>query len=482
MFAKIVRFEWKHLKADSVAWIVLALFLLSIAYAFFASGKIVAGRRTSLEANRLSETERYRKNEEIVRNYEIRKANGKLTDADSWGPWFPVATGDYDGSRIISQPPAPFAVLAQGQSDLFPNSYKINTRIRETFIGSEELVNPLKLLVGYFDPAFVILYLYPLVILAVSFNLLSFEKENGTLAMLASQPVRLRSLVSGKILTRAILIFVPVLMFSVIAMISSGVDWAADGSLLRLAVLALLILLYGAFWFGLAVLINAFGKSSATNAMILATCWLGWVVLIPTLINLAAVVLFPVPSRIEFVNASRIETQEAREKGSALLGKFLEDHPDLVEASKNEEAEYYVLRAARDLEVAKNLEPVLDRYNRQLENQHNLVNRMRFLSPAVTTHGVLIEIAGAGISRYKHFLSQVDQFHKDWQAFFVPKYYSGSMMSSVDFRSIPEFRYVEESASALLPRVAIPLVTLAAVNLLILMMGLWLYRSYPVTG
>ena len=51
---------------------------------------------------------------------------------------------------------------------------------------------------GRFDLAFVLIYLYPLLILALTYNLLSAEKEQGTLALALSQPVSLRTLVSAR--------------------------------------------------------------------------------------------------------------------------------------------------------------------------------------------------------------------------------------------------------------------------------------------
>jgi ABC-2 type transport system permease protein len=58
------------------------------------------------------------------------------------------------------------------------------------------------LLSGRFDLAFVILYLYPLLILSLGYNLVSGEKEAGTLALTLSQPVALRTLVAGKVAMR----------------------------------------------------------------------------------------------------------------------------------------------------------------------------------------------------------------------------------------------------------------------------------------
>jgi ABC-2 type transport system permease protein len=46
----------------------------------------------------------------------------------------------------------------------------------------------------------------PLLILALSYNFLSGEREAGTLQMLLSQPISLRSVVSGKIALRFLVV------------------------------------------------------------------------------------------------------------------------------------------------------------------------------------------------------------------------------------------------------------------------------------
>jgi ABC-2 type transport system permease protein len=71
------------------------------------------------------------------------------------------------------------------------------------FIHNNDIENPSHLLSGHFDLAFVIVYLFPLLIFALSYNLLSAEREIGTLRLLMSQPLALRTLVPGKVLVRA---------------------------------------------------------------------------------------------------------------------------------------------------------------------------------------------------------------------------------------------------------------------------------------
>lgn len=119
-------------------------------------------------------------------------------------------------------PPNIFAPFSIGQSDLLPYYFKISTRSQTTFINNDDIENPTNLLSGRFDISFVIIYLLPLLILAVSYNFLSAEREAGTLQMLLAQPVALRKFIFGKITLRFFAIIIPVIAFSLIAYLVGG--------------------------------------------------------------------------------------------------------------------------------------------------------------------------------------------------------------------------------------------------------------------
>src|SRR6266508_4576303 len=129
-------------------------------------------------------------------------------------PRLPSVAASRTGPRYALAPPAPLAALAVGQSDLYPYYFKVTSQSKQTFTANDEIENPTNLLAGRFDLAFVIIYLYPLLILALSYNLISAEREQGTLAMLMSQPVSLRTFASGKIGLRALVVLALAAEFS----------------------------------------------------------------------------------------------------------------------------------------------------------------------------------------------------------------------------------------------------------------------------
>ncbi len=83
--------------------------------------------------------------------------------------------------RIL--PDAPLAIAAVGLSDLYPHAFKVSAGSKDSFLFVDEIANPAHLLSGSFDLAFVIVYLYPLLLLALCYNVLSGEQEQGTLAL-----------------------------------------------------------------------------------------------------------------------------------------------------------------------------------------------------------------------------------------------------------------------------------------------------------
>jgi len=77
-----------------------------------------------------------------------------------------------------------------GDSDLRPTSASIKAMGRaDDLFRFYQVDNPSMLALGRFDLAFVVIYLLPLLIMGMTYNVLSADKESGALQILLSQPV-----------------------------------------------------------------------------------------------------------------------------------------------------------------------------------------------------------------------------------------------------------------------------------------------------
>jgi ABC-2 type transport system permease protein len=471
----LLRHEWRSLTADASLWVVVAMFAVAIGYGAFNGVRWVDFQQQAIAEAQQEETERFQKHErEIAR---INRENATVSPfAD---PRNPDAVGRSLGARYAVLPPTPLSPLAVGQSDLLPYYFKMTTDAKETVLAATELENPHRLLAGRFDLAFVLIYLYPLLILALTYNLLSSEKEQGTLVLALSQPVSLRTLATGKIAVRFAVFVVAVVAMSLVAMTVAGVDLGAGGVLPRLVLWLGAVMLYGLFWFALAAVVASFGKPSATNAMVLAALWLLLVVMVPSILSMITTTLYPVPSRVEMIQAMRVASDEANAEGSKLLAQYYEDHPELASVDEQQAmTDFNLVRVAVNSEVGRRVRPVLDRYTRQLVAQQRIVERARFLSPAILLQDALNDVSGTGVARHREFVSQVEAYHQRWRDYFVPLVFQRSRLA--DYSGLPGFNFEEEPLDALSGRVAISVAGILLPALLVGAIGLTRLRQYPV--
>jgi ABC-2 type transport system permease protein len=477
MVKALLRHEWRSLTADASLWVVVAMFAVAIGYGAFNGVRWVDFQQQAIAEAQQEETERFQKHErEIAR---INRENATVSPfAD---PRNPDAVGRSLGARYAVLPPTPLAPLAVGQSDLLPYYFKMTTDAKETVLAATELENPHRLLAGRFDLAFVLIYLYPLLILALTYNLLSSEKEQGTLVLALSQPVSLRTLATGKIAVRFAVFVVAVVAMSLVAMTVAGVDLGAGGVLPRLVLWLGAVMSYGLFWFALAAVVASFGKPSATNAMVLAALWLLLVIMVPSILSMITTTLYPVPSRVEMIQAMRVASDEANAEGSKLLAQYYEDHPELASGDEQQAmTDFNLVRVAVNSEVGRRVRPVLDRYTRQLAAQQRIVERARFLSPAILLQDALNDVSGTGVARHREFVSQVEAYHERWRDYFVPLVFQRARLA--DYSRLPGFSFGEEPLDAVSGRVAISVAGISLPAFVVGAVGLTRLRRYPVLG
>ncbi len=121
-------------------------------------------------------------------------------------------------------PPTGLSALSVGQNDMRLTYLPVSMRSLAHVTKDGELENPIDLKRGTFDAAFVLVFLLPIVILAISYDLLSSEKERGTLAMVLSHPVSLRRLMSCKLLSRSMVMLAVVVLATLAATLAVAHD------------------------------------------------------------------------------------------------------------------------------------------------------------------------------------------------------------------------------------------------------------------
>ncbi|MDE2691199.1 MAG: DUF3526 domain-containing protein [Acidobacteriota bacterium] len=456
----VLKNEWRLLMADRPLKIALGLFVVLLGYALTNGVVWLRFQERTVEATTSGNVERA---SALRQELEAIEAGGQPSSPFA-DPRSPRVLGGPSGSHTAVLAPGPLTALAIGQSDLLPYYYDVNIYTNEaSFHQNGEVENPLNLMVGRFDLAFAVVYLLPLLVLALSFNVLSEEREQGTLALTLSQPVSARSVATVKLAFRALVVAGIVLGVSLLGALATG----GFGSPGRLLLWSVTVVAYALFWFALAAWVNALGRSSAWNATVLVGAWLVLVVVLPAAINAAAGLLHPLPSRVEMVTAQREASNDAVNRRSELLARYLEDHPEMAEGVVADEPGLGALSWAATDAVNGRLEKVAAEHDARRTEQTALVRRYRFLSPALLAQEALLDAAGTGDARFADFQSQVREFAERWREFFVPAIMADEQMNAGVLADVPTFSLADGDSADLTRRATAPLAVLAGLLALI---------------
>lgn len=341
------------------------------------------------------------------------------------------------------KPPGVLAPLAVGQTDLLPYYFKVNAGKRSGALASYEAENPRRLLLGRFDLAFVFVFLLPLLLLAAGYGALAMEREDGRLALLVTHGVSPRRIALTRVALRAGIFTILALIVALATLAVFGFDFTTERAVASLLEWCAVALAYALFWTAMTLMVVALARNTATAALSLAGIWLLLVVIAPWALNLAASVLYPLPSRTGYILAQRAAADAAEEQGSALLGRYLHDHPEFAPASTPIEAMHY---SATDIATTEHIEaqlrPVQREFEKRLADQQRVIDRWQWLSPAVLAQQAFNEMAGAGWSRHRAFLAQADAHIDALRSYFNPRVLRGEFQFTA-FDDWPRYSWHE---------------------------------------
>jgi ABC-2 type transport system permease protein len=469
--ALIMRHELRVMIADRTLPAIAALFTVLLLYGFFTG---------------LRET---RQREEVVKSLVAAEAKTNAHNIALWrtvmarqqrperfaNPVDPSSIGGKMGAQYAILPTLALSPVAAGQSDMLADYYQVTYRSRSEFMEAGEIESPWKLLSGQFDLAFVLIYMFPLFIFAISFNMLSVERDQGTLRMLLSQPLTLSRLVLAKTLVRAGLIIGLAVLVPTLALLitrHSVLDAAALGSF---ALWIALVIAYGLFWFALSALVNSLRRASATNALLLIGTWVVLVLVVPVALNLAVSRAHPAPSRADLATQTRLVTIDGLRRYENQFSQEYDDRPEALlprdgrlEVAPRMHA-FYLMEEFVD----QRLTEVLVRFDRQLSAQQMQVDRFSFISPAIVANEGMASLAGNGTRRYERFKQQVIGYHELWRGYFVPRVRNGIAIVEADFERFPRWSWQEENTATVRADALIKIAQLLAVAAVMGLLAAW---------
>ncbi len=421
--------EWKQFSRGGILWLIAVFLGLAFGFAAFNGKQRLARQSAAVEKFHRDQHAKFG-----LLEAEADSIVSGLKEVERWwlDPTNPLVVGMLRrGGGILTVTPEPSQALATGISDLQPEAYTLVIGENRP-LNSSDYDNPARLALGSFDLAFVIVYLLPLFIIAFTYNILSAEREQGTLALLLSQPVMANQVIAWKVVARfiwlsvvVVLLFVPVALWADVDMLSTGRGLAAA-------------LLYSMFWFALALAVSMLQKGSAFNALACMGGWLLFVVVVPVLVNMLSEKLYPVPSRAGYENAMReIENQMELER-PAILDEYYVAHPHLQRvADEHKTPHIYWLEElhVRNIQAA-HASRVREDYEQKAQSQAAFARRLIALSPGLAMYEYLTALAGTNRTAQLEIGRQLQEKETAWASWFRPKIMANEKIDASDFSDI----------------------------------------------
>ena len=322
--------------------------------------------------------------------------------------------------------------LAIGQRDVNPSLQSVTIRNLEEQKYAGVLMNPMYQLLGNMDFSFVLIYFFPLVIIALCFNLVSEEKEEGTWSLVLSQSGSPLNMLRMKLLIR----FASVLLVLLLLLGMGGfyLDISFDAAF---SAFVLMALLYVSFWFALCWLVASFYKSSSQSSLTLLLVWLLLTVVVPASLHALTVSRYPVPEAFSTVLESRegYHTKWDQPK-EPTVAKFHRRYPQFSSFVHPQGADYswlwyYAMQQMGDDEAAADAQALKEK----LKQRAAFSRTAGMAFPTIHTQLNLNALSLSDMDNYLLYLEALEDFHEQKRLYFYPKIFTEAPVAGENWQA-----------------------------------------------
>ncbi|NQY04984.1 MAG: hypothetical protein HRT68_01980 [Flavobacteriaceae bacterium] len=295
-------FEWRHFVKNPFKIVALILFMLAGIYGLHNGADLYHKQQAEIE--RIS-SEVNADRQEIINYYK----EGVKGPEDR--PWVDV-TNPYWALRYAYKYhfklPSAAMVYSIGQTEQF-GFYK-----QVTFGSSpldadmtKEIANPERLQIGTLDFSFVILFLLPLVLIILIYNVGSFENEQGFLNLVLVQYASINKWLLSRVLFYMVLTFLCVIALMIYGTFLTDVFTDESQAFMQIT---FLVFLYLVMWTVLFFFVLKSAKNILSNTLSMVGIYLLFTFIIPAMVHQWVSIDKPANLMTDFIDATRDEREK----------------------------------------------------------------------------------------------------------------------------------------------------------------------------
>jgi ABC-2 type transport system permease protein len=429
---QVLRAESRQLLRSAILPVLLGIFFVSAVIALLYGRNVSLAQRATLDSLQADYRQQYAKLYGQLQA-DTSTPKGKMDRITATYP----AVVDFRLHRSVHHQPGAFSLLSIGISDIARYYYPIS--VKGGYVPAEEKVNnPEHLLAGNFDVAFLFIYLLPLIAICLSYNLLSQEKEQGTLSLLLVQHGSLSGILLIRLLVRYLILIAGIVVISIAGLLlapaGSSSAWQELPAWLGICSA------YLAFWMALIWFILSWNAPAAVNLISMLAAWLLLLVVIP------AGCRFMINRSYADHTAGNASVQREIEWDTwdlaqkQLLDSFYAAYPqyrnrqayDTGGTSSRRAMAYYEL-------VARRMQRVIEVQTATQQENMQAVKASYYYNPVVYAQALLNSIARTDVGDYDYFRRQADVFRGQWKHFFYRLHFNDLLFTAATYKALPDY-------------------------------------------
>ena len=314
-YLNILKFEYFHLVNAPYKIISILLFVFSIIYGCQIGYVLFKKHDNEIKSIKIKNSDF--ENKMLVQYDELEQGLIEKPRRDPTIPYWAI----WNTPSYALKNPSAMIVFSTGQAEQY-GYYKKVTNWSTIFDNdlAEEIANPERLALGTLDFGFVVLFLTPILLVILLFNIGGLEKDNGFDKLIYLNDISKKAWLATRFSYYFLIVFTLICFLLIPYAILSG---ALTNELTSFFRLLALIFLYVFLWTSVFYLINYLGKGSVDQAIKMISVWVVFSIIIPGLFHQIASIKFSTNYMVDYLDVARDQRYEIFDMSTDTLQKEL---------------------------------------------------------------------------------------------------------------------------------------------------------------
>ena len=401
-YLDILKFESFHLINSPYKIISILLYAISILYGCQTGYDLF--KKHNIEIKSIKSKNADFEKKMLVQYDELEQGLIEKPRRDPTIPYWAI----WNTPSYALKSPSPMIVFSTGQAEQY-GYYKKVTNWSTVFDNdlAEEIANPERLALGTLDFSFVLLFLTPILLIILLFNIGGLEKDNGFDKLIYLNDISKKSWLITRFSYYFLVLFTLICFLLIPYAVLSGVF---TNELMSFFTLMVLIFLYIFLWVSIFYFINYWGKGSVDQAIKMISVWVALSIIMPGLFHQITSIKFSTNYMVDYLDVARDQRYEIFDMSTdTLQNELLKSFPVLKSSVYAQDTTINKGIINRSISGLVNIlnKKAAGKIEKESELKNNFVRSTLLLNPVMYFQNKINEVSEADYYAYRLYRENI---------------------------------------------------------------------------